>query len=93
MLDISIGNIILPNKPLNNFGFEDATKRLKIPSFRGFFLLDTLPRKPNQKECGIVNFSKSGGPGTHWVAWYKDGKTKNYFNNYSIQPRMKMEST
>ena len=37
MLDISIENIILPNKPLNNFGFEDATKRLKIPSFRGFF--------------------------------------------------------
>ena len=68
---ISIKNVILPNKPLNNFELEDAVKRLKIPCFRGVFLLDTLPNKPNNKECGIVNFDKSGGFGTHWVAWYK----------------------
>ena len=65
---ISIKNVILPNKPLNNFELEDAAKRLKIPCFRGAFLLDTLPKKPNKKECGIVNFDKSGGLGTHWVA-------------------------
>ena len=59
---ISIKNVILPNKPLNNFELEDASKKLKIPSFRGVFLLDTLPKKPNKKECGIVNFDKSGGP-------------------------------
>ena len=64
---ISIKNVILPNKPLNNFELEDAAKRLKIPSFRGVFLLDTLPKKPNKKECGIVNFDKSDGPGTHVV--------------------------
>ena len=46
---ISIKNVILPNKPLNNFELEDAAKRLKIPSFRGVFLLDTLPKKPNKK--------------------------------------------
>ena len=67
---------MLPNKPLSNFELEDVVKRLKIPSFRGDFLLDTLPKKPNKKECCIVNFDKSGGPGTHWVAWYKNGKTK-----------------
>ena len=39
---ISIKNVILPNKPLNNFELEDAAKRLKIPSFRGVFLLDRL---------------------------------------------------
>ena len=83
---ISIKNIILPNKPLNNFELEDAAKRLKIPSFRGVFLLDTLPTKPNKKECGIVNFDKSAGPGTHWVAWYKNGKTKIYFDSYGVQP-------
>ena len=81
---ISIKNITLPNKPLNNFELEDAVKKLKIPSFRGVFLLDTLPKKLNKKECGIVNFDKSGGPGTHWVAWYKNGKTKIYFD--SVQP-------
>ena len=83
---ISIKNVILPNKPFNNFELEDAAKRLKIPSFRGVFLLDTLPKKPNKKECGIVNFDKNGGPGTHWVAWYKNGKTIIYFDSYGVQP-------
>ena len=83
---ISIKNIMLPNKPLSNFDLEDAAKKLKISYFRGVFLLDTLPRKRNNKECGIVNFHKSGGPGTHWVAWYKNGKTKIYFDSYGVQP-------
>ena len=93
MLNISIENVILPNKPLNNFELEDAARKLKIPSFRGFFLLGTLPRKPSKKECGIVNIDKSGGPGTHWVAWYKNGKTKIYFDTYGMQPRLKLDST
>ena len=58
----------------------------KIPCFRGVFLLDTLPKKLNKKECGIVNFDKSGGSGTHWVAWYKNGKNKIYFDSYGVQP-------
>ena len=44
---ISIKNVILPNKPLNNFELEDAAKKLKITCFRGVFLLDTLPKKPS----------------------------------------------
>ena len=87
---ISIKNVILPNKPLSNFDLEDATRKLKIPSFRGVFLLDTLPRKPNKKECGIVNFDKSDGPSTHWVAWYKNGKTKIYFDSYGVQPPLEV---
>ena len=83
---ISMKNIILPNKPLNNFELEDTPKKLKIPCFRGVFLLDTLPKKPSKKECGIVNFDKSGGLGTHWVAWYKNGKNKIYFDSYGVQP-------
>ena len=83
---ISIKNVILPNKPLSNFELEDAAKKLKIPYFRGVFLLDTLPKKPNKRECGIVNFDKSGGSGTHWVSWYKNGKTKIFFDSYGVQP-------
>ena len=41
----SFKNVMLPNKPLSNFELKDAVKRLKIPSFRGVFLLDTLPKK------------------------------------------------
>ena len=87
---ISIKNVILPNKSLSNFDLEDAVRKLKIPFFRGVFLLDTLPRKPNKKECGIVNFDKSGGSGTHWVAWYKNGKTKIYFDGYGVQPPLEV---
>ena len=87
---ISIKNIILPNKPLSNFKLEDAVKRLKNPYFRGVFLLDTLPKKLNKKECAIVNFDKSGGPGTHWVTWYKNGKTKIYFDSYGVQPPLEV---
>ena len=87
---ISIKNVMLPNKPLSNFELEDAAKRLKIPSFRGVFLLDTLPKKPNKKECGIVNLDKSGGPGTHWVTWYNKGKNKIYFDSYGVQPPNKV---
>ena len=38
---ISIKNVTLPNKPLNTFELEDAARKLKIPYFRGVFLLDT----------------------------------------------------
>ena len=71
---------------MNNLELEDVVKKLKIPSFRGVSLLDTLLKKPNKKKCSIVNFNKSGGPGTHWVAWYKNGKNKIYFDSYGVQP-------
>ena len=83
---IAVKNVKLPYKPLSNFDLEDAVKKLKIPCFRGVFPVDTLPTKPSKKECGIVNFDKSGGSGTHWVAWYKNGKTKIYFDSYGVQP-------
>ena len=87
---ISIKNIMLPHKPLSTFELEDAAKRFKILSFRGVFLLDSLPKKPNKKECGIVNFDKSGGPGTHWAAWYINGKTKIYFDSYGVRPSIEV---
>ena len=81
---------MLPDKPLSIFELEDASKKLKISSLRGVFLLDTLPKKPNKKECGIVNFDKSGGPGTHWVAWYKNGKTEIYFDSCGVRPPLEV---
>ena len=85
-MKITIKNIVLENKPLSNFDLVKAVKKLKIKCFRGVFLLDTLPNTSKRKECGIVNFDKSGGDGTHWVAWYKNGKTKIYFDSYGVQP-------
>ena len=37
-----------------------------------------------------MNFDKSGGSGTHWVAWYKNGKTKIYFDSYGVQPPLEV---
>ena len=84
---IRVKNVILPYEPLSNFELENAVKGLKIKCFRGVYLLNMMPKKPNNKECGIVNLDKSGGSGTHWVAWYKNGKNKKvYFDSYGVQP-------
>ena len=68
---IRVKNIILPYEALSNFELIDASKDLKIKCFRGVYLLDTMPAKPLNRECGITNLDKIGGPGTHWVAWFK----------------------
>ena len=82
---IRVKNVILPYEPLSNFDLADASQKLKL-NVRGVYLLDTMPDKPNNKECGTVNLDKSGGPGTHWVAWYKNEGNKIYFDSYGVQP-------
>ena len=85
-MSIRVRNIVLPYEPLDNFELEKAVKDLNIKCFQGVFLSDTMPEKPNKTECGIVNLDNSRGPGTHWVAWFKNGKNKVYFDSYGIQP-------
>ena len=85
-MNISVGNLVLPNKPLSNIELLEAARKLKIPNFRGVSLRDTLPKKPKKKECGILNLDDTTGSGTHWVAWYKNGDEKNYFDSYGLQP-------
>ena len=43
---------------------------------------DELPKKPEKQECGIVNFNTSKEPGSHWVAYYKDGDERIYFDSF-----------
>ncbi len=83
---ISVENVMLPNKPLSNFELMDAAKQLEIPKFRGVFLRDTLPKKTLKRECGILNLDDISGSGTHWIAWYKNGNDKYYFDSFGIQP-------
>ena len=45
-------NVVLPYEALNNFDLVDAVEKLKIKCFRGVYLLDTMPEKPNNRECG-----------------------------------------
>ena len=51
-MNISVCNVILPNKALSNIELLDAAKKIKIPGFRGVFVRDNLPRKPGKVECG-----------------------------------------
>ena len=83
---ISVGKLVLPNKPLSNIELIDAAKKLNILNFRGVFLRDTLPNKPRKNECGILNLDSSDGNGTHWVAWFKKNNKKYYFDSYGLQP-------
>ena len=69
-------------KGLTNFDLYAYAKELGIENFRGVFMLDTLPRKPHQCECGIVNFNTSKEKGSHWCCYYKRGKTRIYFDSF-----------
>ena len=83
---IKVGGVVLENKPLSNFELINTAKKLKIPNFRGVFLRNVLPMKSWKKECGILNLDDTSGTGTHWVAWYKDGNEKFYFDSYGLPP-------
>ena len=85
-MNISVENLVLPNKPLSNIELLEAARKLKIPNFRGVSLRDALPTTPKKKECGILNLDDTTGSGTHWVAWYKNGTEKKYFDSYGLQP-------
>lgn len=43
---------------------------------------NSLPRKPWKNESGIVNLDNIQGPGTHWVAYKKEGLQIEYFDSY-----------
>ena len=73
---ISIKNVILPNKPLNNFELEEASKKLKIKCFRGVFLLDTLPRKLNKKNVELLILTKVVALGRIGLLGIKMGEIK-----------------
>jgi len=90
MKNISVYNVVLPNKPLSNVELLDAAKKIEIPGFRGVFVRDNLPSKPRKNECGILNFDDASGKGTHWVAWSRTDKNKLYFDSYGIQPPLEL---
>ena len=60
-----------------------AKNVLRIPNFRGVFMIDGLPYNgPHGRESAIVNFDGIHGPGTHWVCYKKRGKRVLYFDSF-----------
>jgi len=49
---------------------------------------DALPKKgPWQHESAIINLDDARGPGTHWVAYHKNGHHVMYFDSFgNLQP-------
>ena len=79
---MDVYGLTIPDKPLSNFELLDYAKQLNIPNFRGVFMRDELPNKPWLNESGIVNLNTSLEPGSHWVAYYKNGKTRIAFDSF-----------
>ena len=71
---------------MSNFEIENAVKKMGLKNFRGVFLRDTLTKKPKRNECAIMNLGDSSGDGTQWVAWFKSGDKKWYFDSFGLPP-------
>ena len=63
-----------------------------VPHFRGVFMIDDLPKKPDFYESGIVNLQKLSQEGSHWVAYRKIGKIVEYFDSFgNLRPPKEVE--
>lgn len=52
---------------------------------------DELPKRPHRNECGILNLDSHHGPGTHWTAYYKNGRYIEYFDPFGdLQPPLEL---
>lgn len=51
----------------------------------------SLPTSPLYKERGIINLDDDNGPGTHWVAYKKDGMRVLYYDPFGdLRPPMEL---
>ena len=64
---------------------------LKIPKFRGVFMIDELPKRINPVECGIVNLSVHKHLGAHWVLYAKVHKTLIYFDSFARKTPLEIQ--
>lgn len=79
---MNVFGIDIPDQPLTNFDLIEYVGELNIPHFRGIFMRDTLPKIPHGIECGIVNLNTSLENGSHWTCYFKNGKTRIYFDSF-----------
>ena len=86
-----IENNNLGYNSLTNFDIYDIVHRLKIPNFRGVYMRDTLPKRPRENECGIMNFNTSSQSGSHWVCYFKNGLDRIYFDSFGCITPIEMQ--
>lgn len=69
-------------KEMSNYDLAKAAKTMRLKSFRGVFMRDTLPKFPLKNESGILNLDSVLNPGTHWTAWKKRNTKVLYFDSF-----------
>ena len=73
-------------RPLTNFDIDSLVEYLDIPNYKGTFMKDQLIGKPKETECAVINLQNSNQAGSHWVAFYKDGEQRIYFDSFGQIP-------
>lgn len=82
---------------MTNFDLEDEARKYQVPLV-GIYNKDTLPPTP-QAGGYIINtqddVDKATGidlPGTHWVAFYIEGKQAVYFDSFGFAPSLQVQN-
>lgn len=79
-------------RPLTNYDLLKYAKKLKIPNFRGVYMLDELPRRAKAKERAVINLASGDSEGTHWCAYKKGGTNVEYFDPIgNLKPPKELE--
>ena len=92
IINMKVYEVDIPSdKSLSNFDLVRYINILKVPNFRGVFMRDELPSRINTLECGIMNFETHTQPGTHWVCYVKDHKTRIYFDSFGQISPLEMQ--
>ena|SRR5271165_376111 len=74
------------NTTLTNIEIDNYAKKLKFKNYVKHRMLDEIKGEAKTNECGIINLDKSSGPGTHYVAYFKKGNSKYFFDSFGIKP-------
>ena len=70
-----------------NIQLENAASRLKLKNFRGVFMIDEIDKLTQLgQECGILASKTSKEDDMHWTCWFKNGKSKYYFDSFGLTP-------
>ena len=75
----------VPNTTLTNIEIDDWARKLELNNYVPHRMLDEIKSPAKVNECGVINLDASTGPGTHYVCYYKHGKTKIYFDSFGIK--------
>ena len=81
----------LPKTTMYDTDILHYADSLQIPDFTGVKMKDELSIKPRFTECGILNLEPHTEEGSHWTAWYKDGKERYYFDSFGERPPVELE--